>query len=89
MDTHISPHETAIYSACLANRRWLTNKEIATLSGVAYRTARHHTSRLVKAGVLEQARLFPGFRFRLSAEPTQVGQDHINRLVAAAAIFGS
>jgi hypothetical protein len=56
----ISRHEVAVYRTLGVNApRWMTNAEIATAAGVARRTARLHTHRYARLGLIERAALFP------------------------------
>lgn len=82
MDT-ISIHEVSVVRA-LADGAWRTSKEIAQLAEVADRTARHHCLRLSNLGVLDQAQVFPGHRYRLSGEAGQREGAYMKRLKAAA-----
>ncbi len=86
----ISLHEVKIYRAFLGTpSKWFTNREVASLSGVAGRTARLHTKRLVSIGILDQAELFPAHRYRLSARAGKRDAGYLNRLNKAIEIFGS
>ena len=80
----ISVHMVKVHAAVHAAERPLTNREIADATGVAVRTVRAHTRRLVAEGVAEQTVVFGGFRFQRSSG----GQDFRQRLDAAAAALG-
>jgi DNA-binding transcriptional ArsR family regulator len=87
MLNEISPHLVKVHRA-LAKKppHWLTNQEIgALLPDVAARTIRYHTRRLTAAGVLEERRVFGGYRYRYAATPDQ---EAVAQLNSAAAIFG-
>ena len=85
----LSTHHVKVFLAFKAHPLvWYSNLEIADLSGVAHRTARLHTAKLAKAGVLDQEQVFPGYRFRLAAKPTKPAQDYVTRLARAAQVFG-
>jgi DNA-binding IclR family transcriptional regulator len=83
----ISRHEILVYQA-LAEGKWVTNQEIADKTGVAPRTARHHTLRLVKLGIADQAELFPAHRYRLSEYAAKRNRGYADRIGRAAEIFG-
>lgn len=89
--SEISLHETKVYAAfCKYPDKWMSSKEVATLiTGVAARTVRLHTSRLVNIGILDQAELFPEHRFRLSAKANKRDNGYLNRLKKAIEIFAS
>lgn len=84
----ISLHETRVYLALRASGGWMTNSEVAAAAGVAGRTARAHTLRLVGLGVLDLAEVFPAHRYRLSEKAPRRNAAYVNRLEAAAAVFG-
>jgi DNA-binding CsgD family transcriptional regulator len=90
MDRHqISLYEVKIYRTFLGTPdKWFTNQEVASLIGVAARTVRAHTRRLTSIGVLEQAELFPAYRYRLSTEAGQIDMGYMNRLNRAIDIVG-
>ncbi len=86
----ISLHEVNIYKTFLgAPKKWFTNQEVAALAGVAGRTARMHTKRLASIGVLDQAELFPGHRYRFSEKAAKRDAGYLNRLNRAIEIFAS
>ena len=83
--TAISTHEVRVYLAIKSAQRWLTNKDIQMLVGdIANRTVRHHTLKLVNLGLIDQAEVFPGHRFRWT-EATE----RRKRLEDAALVFGA
>jgi hypothetical protein len=67
-------------------KQWFTNNEVAAAAKVARRTARHHTARLVKIGVLECAEVFGGYRFRWSPKAGHAAL--IAQLKRAASVYG-
>jgi len=85
----VSNHEAIVYSALRSNQhRWLSNGEIAEMApGVANRTIRAHTLKLVKLGVIDQAELFPGHRFRWSSMGEKRNRAYTLRLNQAIDIF--
>lgn len=82
----VSPHEVRVFRALNAVT-WATSQEVSTRADVAPRTARKHLTRLVQAGLVEEARVFPGHRFRLTAAATE-GTDYTDRLAAAEDAMG-
>jgi predicted ArsR family transcriptional regulator len=86
----VSLHEVKIY--CLLRSqpgRWLTNQEIgAALTGVAPRTVRAHTKRLVTLGLVNQAEVFPAHRYQWSEMGAKRNLGYSQRLEQAAAVFG-
>jgi DNA-binding transcriptional regulator PaaX len=59
--SEVSRHEVLVYAALSSNKgRWLSNAEIAAAlqPGIAERTVRAHTHRLVDLGLLDQAEVF-------------------------------
>ena len=86
--SEISAHEVRVFSAIEANpQEWLTNAEIAMLAKVAPRTARLHTNRLVKLGILDFAEVFPAHRFQLSKFAEKRNKAYWQRLKKAEAVF--
>jgi hypothetical protein len=57
-------------------------------AAVQPRTVRMHTARLVKLGLLEQAELFPEYRYRLSDKAQQHNPEYLARLAEAAKLHG-
>ena len=84
----ISPHEVRLL---LVFRRradeWLTNNALAREAEVSPRTARAPTDRLVRMGVLEEQRLYPGPVFRLADEPGEEAREYLERVEKAREIF--
>ena len=86
----VSVHEVKVFRALESTRdTWRTNREIAEIvSGVSYRTVRAHTMKLVRAGILDQADVFPAHKYRLSAQASKRNVGYWRRLQAAAEVFG-
>lgn len=85
----VSLHEVRLYRAVMsANGQWLTSRALAEAAGIADRTARAHTQKLVNLGILDVAEVFPGHRFRLSEKAGKRNQAYIRRLDRAAEVFG-
>lgn len=84
----VSLHEAKVYLALKGKPgMWMTNKDVSAASGVAERTARMHTLRLVKLGVIEVAQVFPGNRYRWTDKP-QRKPTYLKKLTDAIAVFG-
>jgi hypothetical protein len=85
----ISIHEVKVFRLLQSNPdKWMTNKDVAAGSSIAERTARMHTLRLVRLGVLEQAEVFPGHRYRWSTKASNRNVAYTQRLEACAEVFG-
>lgn len=85
----ISLHEAKLYRVFTGSpASWITNKEVASTSGIAERTARLHTLRLVKLGILDLAEVFPAHRFRLSQMADKRNRGYLQRLNGACEVFG-
>jgi len=94
MDSTVDRSEVSLHEVrvALALREWpdvwLTNREISAAARVAERTARMHTLRLVKLGVIDQAKVFPAHRYRWSDQAPKRNADYTRRLQAAIEVFG-
>lgn len=84
--SEVSLHEAKIYQA-LSTGQWFTSKGLAAAANVSWRTARHHLHRLVELGLLDQAELFPGHRYRLSEFASKRNAAYKSRLDRAVEIF--
>lgn len=85
----VSLHEVKVYLVFTADtHHWLTSREVAERAGVAYRTARAHCYKLVGAGLLDQAEVFPGHRYRLSERAKSRNLAYKQRLDHACEVFG-
>lgn len=83
----VSRHEISVYQS-LSTGQWMTAMEVSKAADVAPRTARAHLLKLVGLGVVEQANVFPGHRYRLSAHAAQRNQGYTDRLTRAASALG-
>ena len=89
METNeVSWHLLKVYDAVRNHGGRLTAKEIAKLSGVAYRTARSHAAKLVSLGLFDLAEGFPAHRYQLSKVADKRDKAMILRLDAAREAFG-
>lgn len=87
--SEISIHELRICSFLRSPPdKWSTNNEIAKAASVSDRTARAHTLRLVKLGMIDQAKVFPSHRFRWSTKADKRNAAYWERLKMAAEVFG-
>lgn len=86
----VSPHEVKVFLALsTAPSEWLSNRDIAArVKGVTLRTVRAHTYKLVKLGLVDQAELFPGHRFRVSDKAEKRNKTYTQRIMQAAEIMG-
>ncbi len=86
----ISRHEVAVYLALKGHAdAWMTNKDIAVITdGVALRTVRAHTMKLVQLGLLDQAEVFPAHRYRWSSMGEKRNPAYVLRLKQATDVFG-
>jgi hypothetical protein len=89
METNeISEHLFRVYAFVRDQRRWVTAHEITDGANVASRTARAHALRLVKAGIFDQAEVFPGHRYRLAVKADKRNRGFVQRLEQASEVFG-
>ncbi len=88
--SEVSIHEIRVFNVFRANPgRWMSNHDVAAKTeGIAHRTVRAHTGKLVKAGILDQAEVFPGHRYRLSEMAAKRNPAYTRRLEQAASVFG-
>jgi DNA-binding CsgD family transcriptional regulator len=85
----VSVHEARIYVAFLSRKgQWLSNKEIAQAAQVSERTARAHTLKLSRLGVLDLAEVFPAHRYRLADKAGKRNAAYVQRLTQVCEIFG-
>jgi hypothetical protein len=63
----ISTHLLAVFKYLRDNVGWHTAKAVAKGASVADRTARAHLIRLVRLNLVDQAEVYPGHRYRFSA----------------------
>jgi hypothetical protein len=83
----ISSHQVRVFRFVRDAKRWVTSREIVVGARVAPRTAREHAYRLVALGILDQAEVFPGHRYRFSAQADKRNKAYLLRLAEAEAIF--
>jgi hypothetical protein len=84
-----SPHEIKIVRTLQAKPEcWFTNNELASIARVARRTARHHTLRLLKSGLLECTAVFGGYRYQWSTKAGRYNPAYIQQLRHAAFVLG-
>lgn len=83
----ISIHEARAYLAFRTAEGWMTSKDLAARAGIAPRTARLHALRFVQLGIVDQAEVFPGHRYRLSPNARNRNLAYLQRLEQACDIF--
>lgn len=66
----------------------MTAREIANEAGVAPRTARAHVLKFVQLGIVDQASVFPGHRYRVSEHASKWNRSYCDRLARAAEALG-
>lgn len=87
--SEVSRHEVAVYHALRdAAGQWLTSKDITERAKVAPRTARAHALKLVQAGLVDQAEVFPGHRYRIAERARERNRGYYDRLQRAAEVLG-
>ena len=84
----ISLHQLKVYRYLLNAGSWISNRDIAAATGVAARTVRQYTLRLVHLGICDQAEVFPGHRYRYSDQAPQRNKAYLLRLQEAEKVFG-
>jgi DNA-binding IclR family transcriptional regulator len=84
----ISIHQWKIYDCLTRAQAWMTNKEVAEQTGVSLRRTSFHTNNLVQLGILDQAEVYPGHRFRISSRADKRNTGYLKRLQQAGEIFG-
>lgn len=83
----VSKHELLVVQALCEHQDWISAKEVAERTGVAPRTARAHALKLVKLGIVEQAEVFPGHRYRISGFASKRNRGYVDRLKKAAEVL--
>jgi predicted transcriptional regulator len=84
----ISIHQWKIYKCLHERNRWMTNKDIAQATDVSLRRVSFHTNNLVQLGILDQAEVYPGHRFKISPKASKRNAGYLLRLEQAGEIFG-
>jgi len=85
----ISVHQWKIYECLLRSKAWMSNKDIAQQTGVSLRRVSFHTNNLVQLGILDQAEVYPGHRFRFSQQANKRNTAYLRRLQQAGEIFAT
>lgn len=67
--------------------RWITSVELATGAKIAERSARQYAKRFVDLGIIDQAEVFPGHRYRLSPMASKRNTGYLKRQEAACEVF--
>ena len=85
----ISLHEIKIYHALeKQGTAWSTSKKLASLSGIAERTARAHLLKFVKLNIVDVAEVFPAHRYRLAEKADKRNTAYMVRIKRASEVFG-
>lgn len=85
----VSIHEVRLFKALQARSgKWATAKEMSDEAEIAGRTARAHLTKFVGLGIVDVAEVFPAHRYRLAEKADKRNAAYINRLKAAASVFG-
>ncbi len=84
----ISEHKVRVFLYLETAPGWKTSNEIAVGASVAPRTARALAKNLVSLGIFDQAEVFPGPRYRVSAMAEKRNKAFMLRLREAASVFG-
>lgn len=89
--SEVSLHEVKVFRLLQSSpSKWFTHADIAAqVKGVAVRTIRHHTKRLVALGLLDVAEVFPAHRYRFAEKAGKRNQAMLLRLERAAEIFNA
>ncbi len=69
-------------------KTWLTNKDVEAVAKVSDRTVRLHTKRMAEIGIIDQAEVFPGHRYRFAAKGAKRDLAYVTRLEKAMEVFG-
>jgi DNA-binding IclR family transcriptional regulator len=85
----ISEHQWKIFDCLTQANTWMSNKDIAQKTGVSLRRTGFHTNNLVQLGILDQAEVYPGHRFRVSDKASKRNTAYVLRLKQAGEIFGA
>ena len=85
--SEVSLNQVKLYHHLKTTGAWMTNKELAAALGISLRNASLHTQTLVRQGVLDQAEVFPGHRYRWAAQGKKRNLAYVQRLDQAAEIF--
>lgn len=86
----VSRHEVEVFRVLHSTgHSWRTNAELAAACrNVAPRTVRAMTLKFVRLGLVDQAEVFPAYKFRLAEKAAKRNRGYIDRLHHAAEVFG-
>lgn len=87
--SEVSINQVKLYQHLKTTGAWMSNKDLAAALRISLRNASLHTQTLVKLGILDQAEVFPGHRYRYSAKATKRNLAYVQRLEEATEIFQS
>jgi len=83
----ISIQEARAFKSLRSSSKWVTNKELASTSSIAGRTARSFTKKWVDLGIADVAAVAPGHRYRFSDMADSRNRTYLSRLENAITIF--
>jgi hypothetical protein len=88
-NNEVLAQEVKVLIALLENKnKWLPNIEISALvDGVARRTIRAYRLKFVKAGLLDQAEVFPSHKFKWAEKAGKRNIGYLQRLEKAREVF--
>jgi hypothetical protein len=88
METNeISLHQVRIFEFVRNADGWVSMKDVVTGTGSKRETVGVHLRRFVKLGLIDQAEVWPGHRFRVSALAEKRNKAMLERLDRAREIF--
>jgi hypothetical protein len=89
METNeISLHQVKIFEFVRKADRWVTMKDVVAATGSRRETVGNHLRRFVSLGLMDQAEVWPGHRFRVSVLAEKRNKAMLERLDRAKEIFG-
>lgn len=86
--SEVSIHLLRVFQAVRDADGWVTSQGVADAANVKPRTARSHLIRLVRLGIVDQAEVFPGHRYRMSSLAEKRNKAFMQRMAKAAEVFG-
>lgn len=84
----ISIQQVKVFRYISQAKNWVSNHEIAQATGVSLRNVSLHTHRLTSLGILDQAEVYPGHRFRVCEKAEKRNGGYLARLKRAESVFG-
>jgi prophage antirepressor-like protein len=87
--SEVSEHLIRVWTLMRDNDEWLTNRQIAHRAAMVNRTARAHTARLFKLGLLERFPTFPGHVYKLAPDARDKSPEVYDQLETIAMVMNS